>query len=270
MKVIRMNLERHHTRRDFINGALVAMGFKYEDIFVWKAKDNFSYEKTYQLYEDAVRDGFPHFQIMLDTYMDDKVPISFASQHWNWCRILRHIANESDDPVIVLLDKFYFQVGPEKIEKLLDAAQNTAAAEKVPLKFVALDYDSRPKHIKSPVELVPPENIFIRGIPSYAVDKASIITPIGADWLLTEWMKSAEPPFGRFSASLEHALYKKMCHFVDLSGVYTVAHPRIIKPMPGSLAPSAMHILKEGGKEDGKLISEQSVRTTEETQRKRG
>lgn len=259
MKIIRLNLERHHTRKDFGNGALVAMRFRFEDIIIWKGKDNLPYQKTYQLYEDAVQDGFPHFQHLLDTHADNKMPITFASQHWNWCRILRHIANDHDEPVVVLLDTFFLNVGPKTIVNILNDAQTAAATDKVLLKFVALNYDKTA--IKN-LEFVPPDNRFIRGTPSYAVDACSIISPIGAEFLLEKWAECTTLRKS-FPGTLEHAMFKNFPLLnVDFSGIYTVADPIYVRPIPRILIPSSMHILK-----NRRRTSEESVRSVEETRR---
>ncbi len=260
-----MNLLRHQTRRDFGNGALVAMDVPYEEIVVWEGKDAFSYEKTYQLYEDAVADGFVHFQYMLTDYADDWMPIAFASHHWNWCRILRYIATELCETAIVLLDDIYFSKRFEVMIDIRDYAEQMAAHDETPLKIVGLNYNDRAKpEFRVPnAKLIPPDNRLFRGIPSNAFDTASIITPLGAEWLLEEWVRLGTE-YHIYSPILEHTYTVEFRRFgVDIfSGIYCVGRPEFICYMNKSVAPSTMHVETDTGTDFSRYI-----RPAKETQR---
>ena len=240
MKIIRLNLKRHQTRKDFGNGALVAMGFHFDDIIVWEAKDNLPYHKTFMLMEDAIRDGFPHFQILLDTDRDSNISIMDMSYHWNWCRMLRHIASGTE-PVIAMLDDYYFCVRPNVVQQCFVDANDIALSEGVPLKYVALEYS---KTSTKPIEYVASNDNFIIGISSSGGDKAAIITPPGADYLLREW---TTPPFKDFFPSMEVLLVNH--NFEEPSGVYTNAL-KFICNLPGTLNPSSLQQESELG-DDG-------------------
>ena len=234
MKVFRMNLPRHHVRKDFGNGALVAMEVPYEEIVIWEGKDTVGYKKTYQLFEDAVADGFPHFQEMLDGYADDWIPIAYASHHWNWCRLLRHLATQQTEPAIVLLDDYFLSKPYPTYHDLCMYAQKVAAEQKTSLKYIALTHNTAPESQFTEVERVMPENILYEGIPSNGTDAASIITPAGARWLLKQWSRLLYP-------ILEGAFLQFIQKDIDLSGVYTHI-ASVVKIMPKEISKSTMHV----------------------------
>ena len=267
MKIIRMNLMRHQTRRDFGNGALVAKGVDYKNIIVWEGKDNLPYKKTFELYEDAIQDGFVHFQNMLEVGADDWMPITHASHHWNWCRILRYIATELRKSAIVMLDDIYFSKSFQDVIDVRDYAEEMAEKDKTPLKIVGLNYNDEPppKHWVKGSKLILPEKRLFRGIPSNACDTALIITPLGAKWLLAEWMRLAID-YNRFNPILENLYTLEFPQFdVDMfSGIYCVARPEFILFMSSTIAPSVMHVETEAGTD-----FDRHIRPVEETRRER-
>ena len=251
MKIIRMNLPRHQARKDFGNGALVAMGVPYDDIIIWEGKDNLPYEKTYQLYEDALKDGFPHFQGMLDNYVDEWMSIAHASQHWNWCRILRYIATEHGEPAIVLLDDIFFAKPIFEILGLYRHACEMAVADGTPLKFLAYNYhaDAEPVLVNSDAKRIPPHFLLFRGIPANAVDAACLLTPEGADWLLAEWMRVGVE-YGAYTGVLEELFVRVFPKYEDVdmvSGIYCVGTPDYIRFMPKEVAPSTICVETKAG-----------------------
>ena len=236
MKIIRLNIPRLQFRRDFVGGILFGREFPLEETIVWKGQDAADYEKTYQVFEDAVKDGFGHFQRYLDVRTDDWLPIATACQHWDVCRILRYIKT-INEAVIYLHDDQYLPKHYEAYLKLFDYAADIAIKDQTELKYVALCYSNQPdmQYIDA-YDIVEPERTLMRGIPACGTDLGAIITPAGARWLLEAYGQHDIHPI--LECSFKSMIEKEM----DLSGFYTIVDEGTwMHGLPFEIAPSNLY-----------------------------
>ena len=236
MKIIMLNIPRLQFRRDFVAGLLFSRFVPIEQMIVWKGRDADDYEKTYQVFEDAIKDGFRHFQRYLDMNTDDWLSMGAACQHWDLCRIFRYIQTINES-CIYLHDDRYLPKHYNAYLKLFDYAASVAIGDQTELKYIALDYSINPdRQFISHYDIVEPEKHLMRGIPSVGTDVGAIITPAGASWLLDIYAENDIHPL--LECSFESMIEKG----IDLSGVYTVANEGSwLYGVPYEIAPSNLH-----------------------------
>ena len=236
MKVIRLNIERLQFRRDFIGGILFNQGVPFEKMKIWKGKDAEDYEKTYQVFEAAIEDGFGHFQRYIDMNTDDWLPIGTACQHWDVCRICRYIKTVGE-PVIYLHDDQCLPKGYEAYLKLFEDATRIAARDQTDLKYISLSYCGQPDmQYVSEIDIVEPEKYLMRGTPACGTDLGAIITPAGASWLLETYAHHDIHPI------LECGFETMTKKGIDLGGIYTVvADGEWLHGVPFEIAPSNLY-----------------------------
>lgn len=236
MKVIRLNIPRLQFRRDFVGGILFNQGVPFEKIVVWHGKDAADYEKTYHVFEDAIMDGFSHFQRYLDLRTDDWLPIGPACQHWDVCRICRYIKT-IDETVIYLHDDQCLPKGYEAYLKLFEDATRIAVRDQAELKYISLSYCGLPEmQYVSHHDIVEPEKYLMRGTPACGTDLGAIITPTGARWLLETYEHHDIHPI------LECGFETMTKKGIDLGGVYTIVEDGAwLHGMPFEIAPSNLY-----------------------------
>ena len=236
MKVIRLNIERLQFRRDFVGGILFNQGVPFEKMKVWKGKDAADYEKTYQVFEAAIEDGFGHFQRYLDIRTDDWLPIGTACQHWDVCRILRYIKTIGE-AVIYLHDDQCLPKHYEAYLKLFEDAARIAIRDQTELKYVSLSYCGQPEmQYISEIDIVEPEKYLMRGTPACGTDLGAIITPAGASWLLETYANHDIHPI------LECGFETITKLGIDLGGVYTIVEDGAwLHGVPFEVAPSNLY-----------------------------
>ena len=237
MKIIRLNIPRLQFRRDFVAGILFGRDVPLEKMIVWEGRDAAAYEKTYQVFEDAVKDGFSHFQRYLDMNTDDWLPIGTACQHWDVCRICRYIQT-INETVIYLHDDQYLLKPYNAYLELFDDAARTAIKDQTALKYVALSYSNQPDmQYICHYDIVDPERLLMRGIPSCGTDLGAIITPAGASWLLDTYTENDIHPI--LECSFQTMIEKE----IDLSGFYTIVDEGAwLHGIPFEIAPSNLYM----------------------------
>ena len=75
-EVVILNLPRCVDRKDHCIRKLIESGTPPNKIQVWEAKDDMGYEKTRQVCEAAIADGFPHFGDFLERRLQNRHPIA--------------------------------------------------------------------------------------------------------------------------------------------------------------------------------------------------
>ena len=99
-----LNLPREIKRRYVTEGGLLAKGVPLSKVNVWVANDDRDYEKTRQVCEAAIADGFPEFQVHLDHGWHNDYNIGLLTQTWNYCRFFRYLA-DIDETVLLIHDE---------------------------------------------------------------------------------------------------------------------------------------------------------------------
>lgn len=223
-------------------GMLYMQSVPLNEMEVWKGVDADDFEKTFDVFEDAIKNGFRHFQKYIDSDTDDWLNIGAACQHYDFCRILRYIQT-IDAPVIYLHDNQYF---PKHYQAYLDLYKYTlgiADRDNTELKYLALDW-SRSRHFiaASDLDAVAPENTIIRGIPGVGADVGAIITPSGARWLLKTYDDSYMFRDLYVHPILECTFEDLITKQMDMSGVYAVAADgKWLHSIPADIAPSNIY-----------------------------
>lgn len=237
MKVIRMNIKRLQHRRDFGHGMLHMQEVPWGAVLNWDGKDGQDFEKTNDVFEAGIIDGFGHMQDYIHRKADTWANISVAAVHWDSMRILRYLVTIWE-PAIIMHDDVFFTKHYTQYLELYTYARAIAEKDNTALKFVSLLYNPELawEGEMMPLDIVPPENILNRGIPSNGTDLAYIVTPEGAEWLLAHWALPKVNPI------LEVAWRDFIRRGLDLSGVYTVAKPKEwIGHIDFAIMPSAIY-----------------------------
>ena len=192
-----LNLPRETHRFSLCHKELCARGIPTEKIHTWVANDDRDYEKTRQVCEAAIADGFPKYQSFLDKGQHNEEGIAIFTQSWNYCRFFRHLIETQKDAVLIHDDmKFDPGMTYATLNEVIDFLHNRDE----PFYFLTL----RMRKDLS-MELEPEfgtENRFVLNginIHSPSPDTAFVITPQGAE-LLSEFE-------GWFPPRLERCLY---------------------------------------------------------------
>lgn len=204
-----LNLPREMKRRYMTEGALRAKGVPSSKIHIWEANDDQDYEKTRQVCEAAIADGFPQYQSFLDKGQHNACNIAHLTQSWNWCRFFRHLIEEQKTALLIQDD---VMLGPkmtyEVLNKMVDCLQDR---NKIFHYFTLWIRWFKNKGKINPKPIM--ENHYItRGVYSKGCDMAQVITPQGADSLLSKFE-------GYFYPVLEDLVFDQLKH---QDGFYTL------------------------------------------------
>ena len=179
-----LNLPREMKRRYMTEGALRAKGVPPSKIHIWEANDDKNYEKTREVCDAAIADGFPQYQSFLDKGQHNACNIAHLTQSWNWCRFFRHLIDEQKTAMLIqddvmLGDQMTYQALNEMVECLSDQ-------DKIFYYFTLwIRWFGRRKKFNP--KLVPENPHIIQGIYSKGCDMAQVITPEGAELLLSRF-----------------------------------------------------------------------------------
>ena len=204
-----LNVPREIKRRYITEGALRAKSVPPSKTHIWEANDDRDYEKTRQVCEAAIADGFPEFQARLDNGQHNEHNIAHLTQSWNYCRFFRHLIDEQKTALLIHDDVMFgegmtYQVLNEIVE-CLHNRDEVFRYFTLWIRWFNRKESFDPKSI--------PENPHItRGIYSKGCDMAQVITPHGAEFLLSKFE-------GYFFGVLEDLIFHQLGPRV---GFYTV------------------------------------------------
>ena len=193
-----LNLPRVTHRLTLCRQELYARGIPIEKIHTWVANDDRDYEKTHQVCEAAIADGFPKYQSFLDRGEHNRQNIAIFTQSWNYCRFFRHLKDEQKPALLIHDDMRLIQRVPVELygdlNKIVDFLQNQDEI----FYFLALW-----PWYKEAGDVVLENPHILRGIYRSGADLAQVITPQGAELLLSRF-EGYYPP--RLESFLEHDL----------------------------------------------------------------
>ena len=207
-----LNLPRDTHRLTLCHKELCARGIPAEKIHTWVANDDRDYEKTRQVCEAAIADGFPKYQSFLDRGEHNKRNIAIFTQSWNYCRFFRHLIEIQKDAVLIHDDmKFSPRMTYASLNEVIDFLHNRDE----PFYFLTLRvFNTDSERIE-----VPENPDITYGIYNSSSDTAQVITLEGAEFLLSEF-EGYSPP------RLEHYLGETFCHkhLSQNAGIYSVRY----------------------------------------------
>ena len=204
-----LNVPREVKRRYVTEGALRAKGVPSSKINVWKANDDIDYEKTRQVCEAAIADGFPEFQVRLDNGQHNKKGIVHVTQSWNYCRFFRHLMDKQKTALLIHDDVMFGEkMTYSVLNEMVGCLHNRDEIFRYWTLWIRW-FESKENINPKPI----PENSNItRGIYNKGCDMAQVITPTGAEFLLSKFE-------GYFLGVLEELIFYQLKHQV---GFYTL------------------------------------------------
>ena len=215
-EVVILNLPRCADRKDYCVSKLIERGTPPNKIRVWEAKDDMDYEKTSQVCEAAITDGFPHLGELLDRGKHNSRPIAIVAQSWNYLRMFREYS-QSDKTIVFLHDDWYFKkpYDFEYVEGIVKYGMNLDDN----LKYISLWYSNKDDRV---VDGIPPEKLLARGFVGFCHDVAMVLTPAGAETIMNLWINQFSLPLESFFYSLISTsmpgFYTSVKHLVRGSG----------------------------------------------------
>ena len=216
-EVVILNLPRCTDRKDYCVSKLIERGTPPNKIRVWEAKDDMDYEKTRQVCEAAIADGFSHFGELLDRGKHNLRPIAIITQAWNNLRMFREYS-QSDKTIVFLQDDWHFREPHEfgDVEDIVRYSMNLDAN----LKYISLWYSNKDDRV---VDGIPPEKLLTRGFVGFCHDVAMVLTPAGAETIMNLWINQFSLPLESFFYSLISTampgFYTSVQHLVKSSGM---------------------------------------------------
>ena len=204
-----LNLPRATHRFESCSKELRAREIPVESIHTWVANDDMDYEKTREVCEAAIADGFPKYQSFLDKGQQNACNIAHLTQSWNWCRFFRHLIEAQKTALFIQDD---VMLGPEMTYQVLNEMVDCLHDRNGIFLYFTLWirwFNSRASINPKPLM----ENPHItRGIYSKGCDMAQVITPQGAAFLLSKFE-------GYFYPVLEDLVFEELKH---RDGFYTL------------------------------------------------
>lgn len=123
-KVYILHLPRCQDRFIFSVDRLVQMGVPGDKIKIWEAIDNLDFEKTLQVRDAMLADGF----LEADKWFSDEkyrqYPLAYFCQGWSYCRWYRHIA-QTDETALLVQDRRGLQIPFEKLLREISVLQES-------------------------------------------------------------------------------------------------------------------------------------------------
>lgn len=187
-KLYIMTLERSH-RLPYCLGALGAKETPMEIVEPVFGIDDYAYDKSRALCEDAVKDGFDVFQDILRDGYHNKHPIGYLAQRWNYLRLFRKVI-DCGEVCMILQDDYTFHGNIGKKSFVIfphvdDLVCHLIAFGDFRVCIFGMDADSR--EIVEERELVETHEIpiFSKLVPQLVSqnDTMIVLSPAGAEYL---------------------------------------------------------------------------------------
>ena len=208
-----LNLRAEEKRRYMCEGALFAMQTPFHRLKQWVAIDDLNYQKTRDVLEDAIADGFPAFQSYLEKGQHNQYNITLYTQTWNYCRFWRHVVELGETVMIIQDDRKICTPYPALQEIVQDLSQFDPEFQ-----FISLWCKQETMEEEDfPIRWISEGSPIAYGIFEGGACAGHIVTPKGAQWLI-------ENVVGYFPPRVEYAvraLAHKKEHF------YTLADERV-------------------------------------------
>lgn len=205
-----LNLPRDTYRYNLCYKNLCAKGVPIQRIHTWVANDDRDYEKTRQVCEAAIADGFLKYQSFLDRGEHDQWNIAIFAQSWNYCRFFRHLIDEQKTALLIHDDVgFGNEMTYEILNEMVECLQNRDEV------FRYLTLWAFGDKRKKDYAFVPENPHIVRGIYYYGCDMAQVITPQGAALLLSKFE-------GYFPPQLEDFILKDWHQAVGFYAIYAI------------------------------------------------
>ena len=180
MKIIISTIPKFQYRCERVAGALKVLHYPDDKIQYWRGHDAMqqgSPPLTANIALKAIGDGFPFFERLLTEKDTCDANIHIAVQHYEFCRIYRHIGEQPEGVYVVSHDDHLPILNYWDLAGLIEQIQAQGD-------FKMLQYHwwlSKKRHTSNPrpATSVPKINHGITGLG----DKINIVTPEGARWM---------------------------------------------------------------------------------------
>ena len=241
-----LNLPRSTHRLTLCREELCARGIPIEKIHTWVANDDWNYEKTRQVCEAAIADGFPKYQSFLDKGQHNKEGIAIFTQSWNYCRFFRHLIETQKDAVLIHDDmKFDLGMTYESLNEVTDFLHSRDEL----FYFLSLRIDQK-IHTKLTREFGTEHRFVFNGVHrnNRSPDTAFVITPQGAELLLSEfegrfpprlevWILNFNQHVGFYSVNVSGIMCHKFIHGTD---IFTDDYSDFARPLETTADPDPL------------------------------
>lgn len=165
-----LSREQDNHRRDISKQKLIDSGVSSEDIHIFKAKSHTDYEKTSDLFKDAIADGFDFFEKAYQNGLQNKSYIGYMAQAYSYFLFWRHI-QETEETAILMHDDTQFNCKFEYIRE---------ACNQLPSDFVVASLTSNISFCEPKPLWLDASSPFAYGL-NKSLDWAVLYTP--------EWLK---------------------------------------------------------------------------------
>lgn len=195
-----LNLRAEEKRRYMCEGALFAMQTPFDRLKHWSAIDDLNYQKTRDVLEDAIADGFPAFQSYLDKGQQNEYNITVYTQMWNYCRFWRYLVELGETAMIIQDDRRICTPYPALQKIVQDLREFDPKFQFLSLwcKHFAMNAAD------FPIRWISEGSPIAYGIFEGGADTGHIVTPKGAEWLI-------DNVIGFFPPRVEYAV-RALCH----------------------------------------------------------